>query len=169
VPPPLKFCPVCKSALVANDTEGRTRLVCSSETCKYTLYDNPVPVVAALVEHGATVLLVRNKGWPESWFGLVSGFLEKGETPEEGVLREVKEEVGLRGEIVSFIGVYSFIEMNQLILAYHVRGQGEVEIGAELAGVKAVPPDKLRAWPLGTGHAVRDWLEARKNQGPTVA
>src|SRR5207245_6716334 len=122
VPARMKFCPTCASPLSARELEGHTRLVCSSETCDYVFYDNPVPVVAALIEHGETVLLVRNKGWPEKWYGLVSGVLEKGESPEQGVLREVKEEVGLKGEIVSFIGAYPFHEMNQIILAYHVRG-----------------------------------------------
>ena len=169
MPLPLKYCPACASPLLASELEGRKRLACSSDTCDYVFYDNPVPVVAALLEHGETVLLVRNKGWPEKWYGLISGFLEKGESPEEGVLREVKEEVGLKGEIVSFIGAYAFTEMNQIILAYHVRGHGEIAIGDEIAGVKAVPPDKLRPWPLGTGHAVRDWLAARGGWGPTVA
>ena len=169
MPLPLKYCPACSSPLAARESEGRTRLACFSATCDYVFYDNPVPVVAALLEHGQTVLLVRNKGWPEKWYGLVSGFLEKGESPEEGVLREVKEEVGLKGEIVSFIGAYAFTEMNQIILAYHVRGHGEIVVGDEIAGVKAVPPDKLRPWPLGTGHAVRDWLQARGVLGPTVA
>lgn len=165
----MKFCPTCKSALVSREEDGRTRLACSSEDCDYVFYDNPVPVVAALVEHAATVLLVRNKGWPDKWFGLVSGFLERDEAPEDGVLREVREELGLKGEIVSFIGAYAFPEMNQLILAYHVRAHGEIVLGKELASVKAVPPDKLRPWPLGTGQAVRDWLAARSGLGPTVA
>src|SRR5712691_12938834 len=169
MPPSMQFCPTCASKLVPEERGDRIYLTCSSENCGYVFYDNPVPVVAALVEHGATVLLVRNKGWPEKWYGLVSGFLEKGETPEEGVLREVKEEVGLRGEIIDFIGAYAFQEMNQVILAYHVRAYGEIVLGEELAGVKAVPPDKLRPWPLGTGHAVRDWLAARGGFGPTVA
>ena len=34
-------------------------------------------------------------GWPEKWFGLVSGFLERGETPEEGMRRELAEELAL--------------------------------------------------------------------------
>ena len=87
----------------------------------------------------------------------------------EIVAQSLVDEVGLKGEIVSFIGAYAFQEMNQLILAYHVRGHGEIVIGDEIAGVKAVPPDKLRPWPLGTGHAVRDWLAARGGWGPTVA
>jgi NADH pyrophosphatase NudC (nudix superfamily) len=43
---------------------------------------------------------------PETWFGIVAGFLEKGETPEQAVLREVEEELGLKGEIVEYIGYY---------------------------------------------------------------
>ena len=95
-------------------------------------------------------------------FGLVSGFLERGESPEQGVLREVREELGLEGEIVDLVGLYSFTAMNQLIVAYHVRAQGQLCLGAELAAVKHLSPDKLRPWPFGTGPAVRDWLEGRK-------
>jgi NADH pyrophosphatase NudC (nudix superfamily) len=167
--PEMKFCPSCAGPLRPHKVEDRERLVCCAEGCGYVFYDNPAPVVAALVEHGGTVLLVRNKGWPEKWYGLVSGFLEKGESPEQGVLRELKEELGLHGQIVSLIGAYPFPEMNQVILAYHVRAHGEIVKGEELAGVKAVPPDKLRPWPLGTGRAVRDWLERRADEPGTVA
>jgi hypothetical protein len=51
--------------------------------------------------------------------------------------------------------------MNQIILAYHVRAAGEVVLGEELAGYKAVPVERLRPWGLGTGEAVRDWLARR--------
>ena len=157
----MKFCPTCASPLVPRIMEERTRLVCSSETCDYVFYDNPVPVVAALLEHGETVLLVRNKGWPEKWYGLVSGFLEKGESPEEGVLREVKEEVGLKGEIVSFIGAYPFAEMNQVIIAYHVTASGTISLNEELDDFKHVPFERCRVWPGGTGLALRDWLRTK--------
>jgi hypothetical protein len=59
------------------------------------------------------------------------------------------------------IGVYAFPMRNELIVAYHVRAAGEIVVGDELEQVKAVPADKLRPWPLGTGEAVRDWLAAR--------
>jgi NADH pyrophosphatase NudC (nudix superfamily) len=120
--------------------------------------------VAALVARDGIVILVRNKEWPQKIYGLVTGFLEKGETPEAGVLREVKEELGLDGQIVDFIGCYSFFEMNQLILAFHVQVHGEIVLGEELAEFKLVPPEKLRPWAFGTGHAVRDWLKKRKTK-----
>ena len=64
--------------------------------------------------------------------------------------------------MVGPIGVYTFAERNELILAYHLEAQGEIRLGAELAGLKRINPDRLRPWPFGTGHAVRDWLERRR-------
>src|SRR5256885_2425140 len=91
--PEMKFCPSCAAPLRPKKVEGRVRLSCDADGCEYVFYDNPTPVVAALIEHGGTVLLVRNKEWPEKWDGLVTGFLEKDESPEEGGLREVREEL----------------------------------------------------------------------------
>jgi ADP-ribose pyrophosphatase YjhB (NUDIX family) len=133
--------------------------------CGYVFYDNPLPVVAALVEHEGNVLLVRNHGWPEKWFGLVAGFLERGETPAEAVLRELKEELGLAGEVVRLLGVYAFAERNEVIIAFHVRANGSVRLGEEIAELRRVLPERLRPWPFGTGQAVSDWL-ATRGQSP---
>ena len=157
----MRFCPRCGRALGTRDTGGRTRQACPDEHCGFVFYDNPLPVVAALVEHEGKVLLVRNHGWPEKWFGLVAGFLERGETPAEGILRELKEELGLDGTIVRLIGVYAFPERNEMITAYHVQATGAVVQGDEIAEVRAIPPERLRPWPFGTGQAVADWLAAR--------
>lgn len=129
----------------------------------FVFWNNPLPVVAAIVqmgpgEHEGEVVLVRNHGWPEKMFGLVTGFLEKGESPEQGVLRELREELGLEGEVVRLVGVYSFEQRNELIVAYHVRAHGTIALGEEIAQVKSVPREKLRPWPFGTGLAVKDWL-----------
>ena len=158
----LKYCSLCGQELKETEIEGRSRLSCVSETCDYVFWNNPIPIVAALIVRDGDVVLVRNKGWPEKMYGLVTGFLEKGETADEAVLREVKEELGTDGKIVDFIGYYSFFEMNQLILAFHVKVEGEIIIGEELAGVKALAPEKLRPWQFGTGPAVQDWLDKRK-------
>lgn len=158
------FCPQCGSPLTSRTVGGRERPACASPGCDYVFSDNPTPVVAGLVELNGQVVLVRSQGWPEKWHGIVAGFLERGETPETGVLREVREELGLEGEIAGFIGTYVFEEMNQLILAYHVKAEGEIVLGDELAEAKRVPPEKLRPWPVGTGPAVRDWLARRQGQ-----
>lgn len=148
----------CGAPLQKRETPDGTRYACA---CGWIFYDNPLPVVAAIVEHEGEILLVRQRGWPEKWFGLVTGFLEKGEAPEAGVLRELREELGLDGEVESLIGAYGFEQRNELIVAYHVRASGEIRLGDELEAYKRVAVDKLRPWPFGTGLAVRDWLASR--------
>ncbi len=158
----MKYCPECRSLLEDKRMDGRTRRVCSNPECSFVFWNNPVPVVAGVVEWNGSVVLVRSKGWPKRFFGVVAGFLEAGETPEEGVLREVREELGLRGRIVDFLGIYSFFEKNQVIIAYHVRAEGDLEIGDELAEVKVLPPEKVKPWDAGTGPAVREFLKRRR-------
>ena len=157
-----QFCPLCAKPLEARDLVGVRRRACPDERCGYILYDNPTPVVGALVEYGDRVVLVQNKGWPASWFGLLTGFLERGESAEDGVLREIKEETGLDGRIIRLLGVYPFFAMNQILIIFHVKAEGVLTIGDELAAYKLVPPDELKPWPSGTGQAVSDWLASRR-------
>lgn len=157
----MRFCPRCATELADKVEEGRTRRACPKEGCGFIHYGNPLPVVAAIVEHEGQIVLVRGQGWPEKFFGLVTGFLEAGETPEQGVLREVKEELDLDGEVLSLVGAYSFEVRNELIVAFHVRATGTLTLGAELSAFKKFAPEKVRAWDFGTGLAVRDWLAKR--------
>lgn len=168
-----KFCLRCGTRLEQRSAvapappvaaEDRPRLACPAEGCSFVHYDNPLPVVAAIVEREDKVVLARAVGWPENMFGLVTGFLERGESPEDGVLREVKEELGLDGRVVRLVGVYPFEMRNELIVAYHVKAEGPIVRGPELAAIKEVPIVKLKPWPFGTGLAVRDWLAERAKE-----
>lgn len=157
-----RHCVACGTALATvTDDEGRARLACPAEGCGHVHYGNPLPVVAAIVEVPGGILLARNRAWPEGMFALVTGYLEAGESPEAGVLREVKEELGLDGTVVSLVGVHTFELKNELLVTYHVRAEGEVVLSPELVAFKIIPEAKLRPWPMGTGHAVRDFLRAR--------
>jgi NADH pyrophosphatase NudC (nudix superfamily) len=106
-------------------------------------------------------VLARNHAWPEKMFGLVTGFMERDETSEEGVAREVREELGLATLSASLIGIYPFQRKNEIILAYHVVAEGEIVLNEELAEFRLIPPDKLRPWDFGTGLAIGDWLRRR--------
>lgn len=163
---PYTYCPICRESLVIRPIDGKERHVCPVEGCEYVFWDNPIPVVAAIIEFQDKVLLVRNKGWPRNMFGLVTGFLEKGETTQAGIQREVKEELALQSQIVEMVGLYNFLEMNQLIIAYHVRAEGKIEKSDELEEVKLVNIEKLKPWPFGTGLAVEDWLSSRRSPSP---
>ena len=145
---------------------GQQRPACSAEDCDFVHWNNPVPVLAAIVEHDGEIVLANNHGWPEDKFGLITGFLENTESPQAGTLREVKEELGLIGEIVSLVGVYPFPRMNQVIIAYHVRATGTIELGEELRASKHIAKHLLRPWDFGTGLAVRDWLLQQEGRNP---
>jgi len=162
-----RFCPRCTTPLVELELGGRPRRACPKEGCGFVHWGNPTPVVAAIVEHEGAVLLARGKGWPEKVFGLITGFLEAGESPQAGVLREVREELDLEGQVVALVGVYPFEPRNQVLISFHVRAQGQVTLSDELEAYKAIAPEKLRAWPFGTGEAVRDWLAGRNPVAPT--
>jgi NADH pyrophosphatase NudC (nudix superfamily) len=155
-----RHCTKCGTILVPREDGGRARDACPREGCGFVLYENPTPVVAAIVQRGDDVILVRAKNFPEKWFGLVTGFLELGERPEDGIVREVKEELGLDATKPTLVGVYPFFPMKQIIIAYHLHVTGEVTLGDELADFKAIPISKVRPWPFGTGEALNAWLSS---------
>lgn len=155
------FCLRCGTPLVECEIGGAPRRACPDAACGYVFWDNPLPVVAGLVERDGLVVLARNHAWPEKMFGLVTGFMERDETPEEGVAREVREELGLATLSASLIGIYPFQRKNEIILAYHVVAEGEIVLNEELAEFRLIPPEKLRPWDFGTGLAIGDWLRRR--------
>lgn len=154
-------CPRCTAALEIRQLGGADRKVCPAEGCGFVFWGNPTPVVAAVIGYRGEILLVRNVGWPAKMFGLVTGFLERDEDPEEGVRREVQEETSLRATNTEWIGAYPFPQRNQVLLCWFVEAEGEIALNEELEEVKLLAPEKLRPWPFGTGHAVRDWLKSR--------
>lgn len=155
-----RFCRACGAGLETLPLAGRLRQVCAAG-CGHVEWDNPLPVVAALVERDGHVVLARNHAWAAGSFGLITGFLEAGESPEAAVMREVAEELGLAASAATLIGVYPFARNNEVIIAYHVAAAGQIVLNDELAEVRLIVPEKLRAWDFGTGLAVRDWLAAR--------
>jgi NAD+ diphosphatase len=164
-----RFCPACATQLQPitqlEDGGPKERLRCPA--CGWTHWNNPTPVLAAVVEcadREGRVLLARNAAWTSRMFALITGFMEAGETPQEGIAREVGEETALEVDAVSLIGVYDFQRMNQVIIAYHVLARGEVRLSPELAEYKLFAPHELRCWPAGTGQALADWLRSRGHE-----
>lgn len=159
----MKYCPECASTLEFRHIDGVERKACVSPECNFVHWDNPVPVVAALVQYKDRIVLARNARWPKSIFSLVTGYLERNETPEDAVVREVKEELDLSGKVQEFIGCYSFIEKNQVILAYWVIVTGELRTGDEISEVKLLSRDELKRWRFGrfvlTAAITKRWLE----------
>jgi NADH pyrophosphatase NudC (nudix superfamily) len=165
-----RFCPQCATPLqsitLEEDGGAKARLRCTA--CDFTHWNNPTPVLAAVIEcvdREGRVLLARNAAWPnKNAFGLITGFMEAGESPQEGIQREVMEETSLQVDELNLIGVYEFLRMNQVIIAYHAVARGEIRLSPELVEYKLVAPGEAMYWPAGTGYALADWLRSRGHQ-----
>jgi NAD+ diphosphatase len=155
------FCPQCGQPTSKGVRDGQERVFCPDQTCGFVHWNNPTPVVAAIVEYNGEVLLARNAAWPPAWYALITGFLEAKESPQAAVLREVKEELNLDGEVIELVGVYDFEMMNQVIIVYHVKAWGDISLSEELADYRLLPPQKVRPWTSGTGEALKKWLADR--------
>jgi NAD+ diphosphatase len=164
-PMAFNFCPQGAQPLHTKLDEGVARRACPDSACGFVHWDNPTPVVAAVVEHEGHIILARNAAWPIPFYALVTGFLERTDaSPQEAILREVKEELDLDGTAANFIGHYTFERQNQIILAFHVPATGVVKLSPELIDHKRIEPSKARYWPAATGLALRDWLVQQGHQ-----
>ena len=154
-----RFCPLCATPLELlpqlQDGGYKERLRCPA--CAWTHWNNPTPVLAAIVEYHGQILLARNAAWPGRRFALITGFMEAGETPEDGIRREIAEETQLQTLALQLVGVYDFQRMNQVIIAYHARTEGEIQLSPELVEYKLYAPQDVICWPAGTGYAMADW------------
>jgi NAD+ diphosphatase len=161
--PSFRFCPACATALAEvsqlEDGGPKTRMRCPA--CGFTHWNNPTPVLAAVIEYNGQILLARNAAWPGHMFALITGFMEAGETPEGGITREISEETSLDTTSLDLIGVYDFQRMNQVIIAYHAVCTGTVALSPELVDYRLFDFDKVKCWPAGTGYALADWLRSR--------
>ncbi len=143
--------------------DNRPREVC--DTCGYVAYDNPKIVVGSVVASGGRVLLCRRAIEPRHGFWtLPAGYLEHGETLEEGALREAHEEAGATIRADGVLALYNISRIGQVQVMFRARFEGEVrfEPGIESLDVRLfawdeIPWDELAFpsvhWAL---HAWRD-------------
>ena len=163
-----KLCPQCATALewIAQLEDGgaKERLRCVA--CGWTHWNNPTPVLAAVISYRGQILLARNSAWTGRKFALITGFMEAGESPQEGIAREIKEETNLEVSELKLIGAYEFLRMNQVIIAYHAVADGEISLSPELAEYKLYDYKDVVCWPAGTGYALADWLRTQGIEPP---
>jgi len=100
--------------------DNRQRLVCPD--CEYVAYENPKVVVGVVATWEDKLLMCKRAIEPRRGFWtLPAGFMELGETPEEGASREAWEEACAKLEIVDLLAVYSLRHISQLQLFYRAR------------------------------------------------
>ncbi|MES3013320.1 MAG: NUDIX hydrolase [Pseudomonadota bacterium] len=118
-PRSIRHCKRCGGATAYRvpDDDNRERAVCG--VCATVHYENPLNVVGSLPVWGEQVLLCRRAIEPRhGLWTLPAGFMELGETTEEGALRETDEEAGARVRLLGLFSVLNVVAVGQLHLFY---------------------------------------------------
>lgn len=123
--------------------DDRQRLTCPD--CGYVAYENPKVVVGSVVRLGDQLLLCRRAIMPRrGYWTLPAGFLELGETPEQGALREAWEEARAKIALEGLLAVYTIAKKSQVQLMYRARLlDPAVEAGPESAEVGLFTWDQI--------------------------
>ncbi len=109
-----RFCGSCGATTVPHPTQRA--LLCS--LCDACYYPRINPCVIVLVTRGDEVLLARSSRPGAKMYSCLAGFMEIGETPEETVAREVREEAGIEIDNIRYVQSQSWPFPSQLMLGF---------------------------------------------------
>lgn len=156
-----KYCGCC-GAPMKWDTEISKK--CTN--CGKELWPQLAPAIIVRVEKGDAVLMVRAHNFRGDHYGLVAGFVETGETLEECVRREVREEVGLEINDIEYFGSQPWPYPCGLMIGFTARYvSGEITMQrSELCDAGWFKSDKMPKYPDAAsiaGQLIRDWLQKR--------
>jgi ADP-ribose pyrophosphatase YjhB (NUDIX family) len=148
--------------------EDRERLVCGD--CGFVAYENPKIVVGSVVEVAGRVLLCRRAIEPRQGFWtLPAGYMEMGETVEEGARREAWEEARAKLALGGILAVYSIARIGQVQVIFRATlaepgfAAGPESLDVRLFAWEDVPWDEI-AFP-----SVRWALSAWREAAPGIA
>lgn len=145
--------------------EDRERLVCPE--CRYIAYENPKIVVGAVVTAAdGRILLCRRAIEPrQGYWTLPAGYMEMGETTEQGAAREAMEEAGAAIAIDTLLAIYNIPRISQVQLIYRATlahpaiAAGPESLEVALFTWEEIPWDDLAfpsvAWALHAHRARR--------------
>lgn len=151
-----KYCPVCGSDhFVVNNFKSK-----KCEDCGFTYYANPCSATAAfIVNENDEMLVVRRAKEPAlGTYDLPGGFCDMGETVEEGMRREIKEETGLEVQDIQYLfsspNVYQYSGMgiHTLDMDYLVRVKGgrlAIQAADDAAEAFWIPINKVNPADFG--------------------
>lgn len=95
-----RFCGQCATPMQSHELNDRAR-VCPS--CGHSCYPRINPCVIAVVVRGDELLLARSHRFTNGMFSALAGFMEVGESAEDTLMREVREEVGVEITNVRYV------------------------------------------------------------------
>ena len=134
------FCPRCGGRLDLAHPHGLieepAELTCTA--CGFIFWQNSKPCAGVLVVREGRLLLVRRAFEPfKDWWDVPGGFLHDGEHPEDGAVREIGEETGLRVRLTGLVGIFMDTYGPTGDATLNVFYTGEAIGGQEVAGSDA--------------------------------
>ena len=142
---PFAFCPECGTPLESRRLKELEPERATCPKCDFVHYDSPSIAVGGIFEtDGGIVLLQRGiePGYGEWVFP--GGYVDRGESVEEAVVRETREEVGADVVIERLLNVYSYRRRGLVIVVYETRHlAGEIRALDEALDARTFPPDRI--------------------------
>ena len=140
-----EYCPQCAGRLNRRGVKAGEppRLVCVS--CRFILYENPNVAAGTICRlEGGIVLLKRGIEPGYGKWVFPGGFIDRGESVEDGAVRETREEVNLEVRIESLLNVYSYPHHPIVVIVYtaEIMG-GDLKAGDESLEVSLFSPRKI--------------------------
>ena len=135
-----RFCGRCGIPTEPLETERARRC----PRCELLVYPRISPAVIMLVERGDAILLARGVRFATPFYSALAGFVEPGETLEEAVAREVREEVGIEIRDIRYFASQPWPFPNSLMIGFTAQhASGEIQIDpVEISDAGwFVPPD----------------------------
>jgi NAD+ diphosphatase len=142
-----RFCGVCGSPTVSEEAGHQRR--CSNSACNVVHFPRTDPAVIMAVTDGDRLLLGRQASWPPGMRSVLAGFVEPGESLEEAVAREVKEEVGIEVEDVRYHSSQPWPFPSSIMLGFNARATStDIRLSPEeIAEAAWYTREQLRASP----------------------
>jgi NAD+ diphosphatase len=130
-----RFCNRCGSP--TSSEEAGHVMGCTNPSCAAKHFPRTDPATIMLVHNGDYCLLGRQSSWPEGMYSTLAGFVEPGESLEEAVFREVKEESGVEVQNIQYFGSQPWPFPQSLMFGFIAEAvTNEITRGAELEDVR---------------------------------
>ena len=117
--------------------------------CGFIAFPKISPAIIVLVERGKQILLARSKLFAPGLYSVIAGFVELGETLEEAVFREVKEETGIEVSNIEYFGSQPWPFPDSLMIAFTAKYKsGEITLDdAEIEDARWFEADGMPSIP----------------------
>jgi NAD+ diphosphatase len=161
-----RFCGRCGVPMETSTTERAQKC----PKCGLLHFPRLAPAIIVLVERGPELLMARSRHFAPGIYSVIAGFVEPGESLEEAVAREVKEEVGLTVKNIRYFGSQPWPFPHSLMIGFTAAyAGGEIildDVEIEDAGWFTV--DKLPALPgqISIARKLIEWFIAKQRRAP---